>query len=138
MSRVNQQSTLMGRGSEAFPEARAQFKSDKLPNGRASYMPGLISAAKGLESAQFTGYQDEMRATEQVARKRSLISGKDFNKNGVNYISVNNDEVEFVEFAQKTAKYELVQRDQEFIQIKNSLGFVENYDVLADFPFKSN
>ena len=79
-----------------------------------------------------------MRATEQVARKRSLISGKDFNKNGVNYISVNNDEVEFVEFAQQTAKYELVQRDQEFIQIKNSLGFVENYDVLADFPFKSN
>ena len=49
-----------------------------------------------------------MRATEQVARKRSLISGKDFNKNGVNYISVNNDEVEFVEFAQQAAKYELV------------------------------
>jgi magnesium-transporting ATPase (P-type) len=43
-----------------------------------------------------------------------------------------------VEYAHTAAKYDLVQRDKEFVQIKNTLGFVENYDILADFPFKSN
>jgi hypothetical protein len=70
--------------------------------------------------------------------KRSMISGKDIKQSGQKLIGVNNDEIQFVEYAKSAAKFELVQRDQEFIQIKNSLGFCENYDILADFPFKSN
>lgn len=133
VSKIN--SKLVMRGADAFPDGRPQARSDNLPGGRASYMPGLISAAKGLEPP---GYNLAPRASEQIARKRSYISGKDLNRGGPGLLAVNNDEIQFVEYAHTAAKYDLVQRDNEFVQIKNTLGFQENYDILADFPFKSN
>jgi magnesium-transporting ATPase (P-type) len=47
------------------------------------------------------------------------------------------DEIQLVEYAHKQG-FKLEQRDKDFIQITNTLGFKENYDILADFPFQSS
>ena len=46
------------------------------------------------------------------------------------------DEVALVQFAEKVG-YELMERDQNVIQVKNAVGHEECYDILAIFPFSS-
>jgi len=46
------------------------------------------------------------------------------------------DEIALVKFADGLGM-KLIERDQNFIEIKNPMGQTETYDVLANFPFSS-
>jgi len=46
------------------------------------------------------------------------------------------DEVALVKYA-NTIGMSLVERDRQFVSLKNPQGVFENYDILANFPFSS-
>lgn len=59
------------------------------------------------------------------------------NKNNVEYQASSPDEVALVKFAE-SLDMRLYERDQKEIQIKNSAGDLEKYEILANFPFSSD
>lgn len=46
------------------------------------------------------------------------------------------DEVALVKYSNSIAM-ELIERDRTFVQLRNSKGIYENYDIIANFPFSS-
>ena len=46
------------------------------------------------------------------------------------------DEVALVKYS-NSIKMELIERDRTFVQIQNTQGTFENYDIIANFPFSS-
>lgn len=46
------------------------------------------------------------------------------------------DEVALVKYSNSIAM-ELIERDRTFVQLKNTKGVFENYDIIANFPFSS-
>lgn len=46
------------------------------------------------------------------------------------------DEIALVKYAEELGMV-LVQREEKFIQIEDSNGYVHNYDILENFPFSS-
>ena len=46
------------------------------------------------------------------------------------------DEIALVKFAIEMST-RLVERDRTYVQIRNAIGNIENYEILANFPFTS-
>jgi magnesium-transporting ATPase (P-type) len=46
------------------------------------------------------------------------------------------DEVALVKYSNSIAM-ELIERDRTYVQLRNTKGIYENYDIIANFPFSS-
>ena len=109
---------------------------------RATFQPGQSSTVIQVIDSDRLGSGVSPRVAarasiDQFGKKLSKISGKHGKRFGQRLLGCSPDEIQFVEYAEKQG-FKLEQRDKDFIQISNCLGFNENYDILADFPFESN